>query len=344
MKNWIVVGALCLSLGSCAWKPYKLETKFSEQNLPKVPNYASKEAWAALPSEKDNADSLPMGFVDENRVKTKTVDVFFLHPTIYTGEPNNQYDWNASLDDAKLNTAIDASTILNQASAFGNGTRVFAPRYRQAHYYSFVTTDKESSTRALNLAYQDVKTAFEFYLQNHNQGRPIVIAAHSQGTMHAKRLLKEYFDGKPLQKQLVEAYLIGIAIQPDAFENIKPSTTANDFGGFVSWNTFHTGFYPVYYKNGLHTAVCTNPISWQQNETFVSNLESKGGVGQKYTFAPNAADAQCKTGLLWIKKPYVRGRALLRIKIWHKADINLFWADIWQNVALRTENYLKNAK
>jgi hypothetical protein len=45
-----------------------------------------------------------------------------------------------------------------------------------------------------------VKTAFLYYLQHYNNGRPIIIASHSQGATHGKRLLKEFFDGKELQK------------------------------------------------------------------------------------------------------------------------------------------------
>jgi hypothetical protein len=54
-----------------------------------------------------------------------------------------------------------------------------------------------------------------------------------------------------------------------------------------------------------------------------------------------AADAQNHQGMLWINKPYVRGRAFLKTKVWHVADINLFWMNIRENVALRLETFLK---
>ena len=50
-----------------------------------------------------------------------------------------------------------------------------------------------------------MRAAFIYYLKNHNHGRPIIIASHSQGTWHAGRLLKEFFEGKPLQT--VTAYV-----------------------------------------------------------------------------------------------------------------------------------------
>lgn len=316
-----------------------LGSGFDAANVPPTPDYSLKDTWAALPDKEDAADKLPLKSNLKDGQKEAKVDVFFLHPTIYTYTPKNQYLWNADVNDAELNTMVDNSTILNQATAFNGSGRIYAPRYRQAHYYSFLTKNADDKKQALDLAYSDVKSAFEYYLQHWNQGRPIIIASHSQGTVLAKRLLKEFFDGKPLQKQLIEAYLIGIATTADTFENIKPSQSAEETGGFVSWNTFARNFIPPYYKEGLDKAVCTNPLSWKLNEDFVSKRENKGGVGLKFTFIKEAADAQVHEGILWIHKPYVRGRVLLHTKIWHRADINLFWMNIRENVALRTEKY-----
>jgi len=318
-----------------------LSSGFDSTHIPPLPDYSLKDTWAALPDKEDVADKIPLKSNLKDGQKDAKVDVFFLHPTIYTYTPKNQYLWNADVNDAELNAMVDNSTILNQATAFNGSGRVYAPRYRQAHYYSFLTKNTDDKKQALDLAYADVKSAFEYYLRHWNQGRPIIIASHSQGTVLAKRLLKEFFDGKPLQRQLVEAYLIGIATTADTFENIKPSQSADETGGFVSWNTFARDFVPPYYKDGLERAVCTNPLSWKLNEDFISKKENKGGVGLKFTFIKEAADAQVHEGILWINKPYVRGRAFVRTKIWHRADINLFWMNIRENVALRTETYFQ---
>jgi hypothetical protein len=316
-----------------------LSSGFDAANVPPGPDYSQKSTWAALPDKDDAADKIPLKSNLKDGQKEAKVDVFFLHPTIYTYAPKNQYLWNADVSDNELNAMVDNSTILNQATAFNGSGRVYAPRYRQAHYYSFLTKNAEDKKQALDLAYSDIKAAFEYYLAHWNQGRPIIIASHSQGTVLAKRLLQEFFDDKPLQKQLVEAYLIGIATAPDTFKSIKPSQSADETGGFVSWNTFARDYVPAYYAEGLSKAVCTNPLSWKLNEDFVSKKENKGGVGLKFTFVKEAADAQVHQGILWINKPYVRGRAFLRTKVWHRADINLFWMNIRENVALRVEKY-----
>ncbi|MFN4145562.1 MAG: DUF3089 domain-containing protein [Runella sp.] len=300
-----------------------------------------------MPFRKDAADSLPVNAHQlQDGQATARADVFFVHPTTYTTQPQKQmYEWNADLNDAELNKKTDLTTILNQATVFNGSCRVYAPRYRQAHYYTFLTSDLEARQRALELAYQDVKAAFEYYLQHYNESRPIVIAAHSQGTYHAKRLLKDFFDGKPLQQQLIVAYLVGditgVPAQPTEFQYIKPALAPEEAGGFVSWHTYARNYFPEKYKiNRFQTAVCTNPLTWRLDEEYAPKQLNKGGVGLKFRYISQLADAQVHQGVLWINKPYVPGRAFLRTKVWHVADYNLFWQSIRDNVALRVEKYL----
>lgn len=321
---------------------FKLSEPFSKSNMPETPDYKLIESWAAHPDKEDKADEVPLKSDVENKQEIARADVFFIHPTIYTYEPTNEYTWNADVNDVELNKKVDNSTILNQASVFNGSCRVFAPRYRQAHYSAFTTTVPENKKQALDLAYEDVKSAFLHYLENYNNNRPIVIASHSQGTIHAGRLIKEFIDEKPLQKQFVEAYLIGIATPPDYFKTIKLSDSAEHTGGFVTWNTFARGYYPNYYDDGLKSAACVNPLTWTTDEVYAPKKLNKGGVGLKFTMVDHLADAQIQDNMLWINKPYIRGRIFIKQKIWHAADINLFWMNIRENVALRIDTFLEN--
>lgn len=345
-RSLVLFSVLLMLLTGCS-KSVTLQSQYVLEDVPPAPDYKQSANWAALPTVKDAADSVPLksGLKEEQAIAK--ADVFFIHPTIYTQHPTSgAFEWNADVNDAALNRKVDNSTILNQASAFNGSCKVYAPRYRQAHYYSFVTQNREEAQKAMDLAYSDVKAAFEYYLQNYQHDRPIVIASHSQGTAHAKRLLKEFFDGKKLRQKLVFAYLVGditgIPAQPDEFKTIKPAQTPNESGGFASWHTYARGFFPdKYTANRFASGVCTNPLTWRLNEDYASQTLNKGGVGLKFTFMPQLADAQVHKGLLWINKPYVKGRSLLRNKVWHTADINLFWQSIRENVALRIENYIQ---
>jgi hypothetical protein len=339
-KKFRIIVFFFFTITAFAQKPFELKVTFEESEIPESPNYELSANWSALPEMKDMADSLPNAPGIYDGQKEALADVFFIYPTIFTKKPTDRFQWNANLKNEDFNAEVDKSTILNQCSAFNGSCRVYAPRYRQAHYSAFTTDDLVSAKKALDLAYEDVKKAFDYYLKHHNNGRPIVIAGHSQGTLHAKNLLKEYFDGKELKKQLVEAYLIGMPIKENAFETIDASNSPESFGGFVTWNTFQTGYYPNYYMDGLNNAICTNPLTWKTDEEYASRKLNSGGIGLKFKFFKNPVDAQVKDGLLWINKPYVPGRIFIRTKIWHAADINLYWMNIRENVGLRVAQFL----
>jgi hypothetical protein len=317
--------------------------EFSTSNVPTRPNYSESRSWAALPTTKDRADDVPKskGILFDNQSKAKA-DVFFIYPTIYTDKPKNEYDWNASIEDIQLNEKIDNSTIKNQASVFNGTCKIYAPRYRQAHYSVFLTKDTLSAKKAMDVAYDDIKEAFLYYIKNYNNGRPFIIAGHSQGTLHAIRLLSDFIDGEPLQAKLIGAYLVGMPVNNGMFKNIQLSTKPGSIGGYVSWNTFADGFYPDYYENGLHKSQLINPITWTLEPQFSEIAKHKGTLGRKFKISPQIVSAKPHEGLLWIKKPKVFGKVFLNTKIWHFADYNLFWMDIRENLTLQIQNLNKS--
>ena len=155
---------------------------------------------------------------------------------------------------------------------------MFAPRYRQANLFAFYTKNKDSANDALNLAYEDVRNAFEYYLKNYNHGRPIIIASHSQGTWHAGKLLKEFFEGKPLEKQLVCAYIIGLPVFTNYFSQLKPCEDSTATGCFVSWRTFQEGYIAPYIEKETLKAYVINPLTWTMDTTLAPAYLNKGGV------------------------------------------------------------------
>ncbi|NRA91753.1 MAG: DUF3089 domain-containing protein, partial [Psychroserpens sp.] len=187
--------------------------------------------------------------------------------------------------------------------------------------------------------YTDVKAAFETYLKKYNNGRPIIIASHSQGTTHMLRILEEYFDGKPLQNRLVAAYLVGIGVKPDRFNTIKPMTSPNATGGFVSWNTYKKAHYPRREPNWYDGCVATNPITWDDTETTTLD-QHKGFLYSNGKLYPNALKVTITDGLVWSTNPKFPMRFFMSpLKNYHVGDINLFWQDIRENAVLRVNTY-----
>jgi len=317
------------------------EPSFASDKRPPEVDYSKDESWAALPWRKDMADSLPKPNLTDGQ-NDAAVDVFFVHPTIYYKEPSEKYHWNGDVNDQGLNGSVDGSTILNQASVFNGSCKVYAPRYRQAHISAFYTNDRESGEAALELAYQDVKKAFLYYLAHHNNGRPFIIASHSQGTRHAGRLLKEEIEGTKLEKQFVVAYLVGMPVPPDYFASFKACDQPDKTDCFVSWCTYQDGFYPFNYEiAGFDKAICVNPLSWRTDTLEVSRKSNLGGITWKFNKVVNqVSNARIHKGMLWIEKPHVPGRRLIKMNNYHVADYNLFWFNIRENVRVRCAAFL----
>jgi hypothetical protein len=247
MKNLFFVFVLLIALG-CGKSNYSTyQPVYAKIDWEEQPDYSQLKNWAAHPLKLDPSDSVPASIAKNYKPK-QLADVFFVHPTTYL-DPAMPNGWSASLKDITLNISTDYSTILSQASIFNEVGPIYAPRYRQAHiksYYPINKIDTINALAAFELAYQDVKRAFDFYMVNHNQGKPIIIAAHSQGSTHAKRLLKEYFDGKALSKQLVSAYIVGMAIDPNEFTNLKACATPTETGCICAWRTYKAGYTPPF--------------------------------------------------------------------------------------------------
>ncbi|MCP4440629.1 MAG: DUF3089 domain-containing protein [Aureispira sp.] len=316
--------------------PTLLAYTIHDKETPPPPDYASLDYWAAHYEKEDRADLLPekSGLTDNQ--KEAQVDAFFLHPTTLTSDKDTR--WNGDVTDKELNESTDKTTIKHQASIFNGSCRVYAPRYRQAHLRSYFSKGQEKEARAaFELAYSDVKKAFEYYLENINDGRPIIIASHSQGTTHAKRLLQDFFDGKELQKQLVAAYVVGMPIRSSEFEVLTPCTNPEETGCYNTWCTYSWNSESTPYYKG---AVVTNPINWTIDGEYASRKQSKGLVWRQFKkVQAKKMDAQSKDGILCAHKPAFF-EALFAGKNLHIADYNLFYLDVRNNVAERVKAFL----
>jgi hypothetical protein len=307
----------------------------------KPPDYSKLVYWAAHPYKQDPSDSIPEP-LRATATKDFSVDVFFLYPTTFTSMKDSR--WNADIDDSDVNSKTDQSTILFQASAF-NEYRVFSPRYRQANLRAYYTQDTAAGREALDLAYEDIKTAFTYYLDHYNNGRPIIIASHSQGSTHAERLLKDFFDNKPLQAKLVAAYVVGMRIPRKEFAALQPCLDSAQTGCFVGWRTFKEGYEPEFVQKENGDSYVTNPLTWTTTDEYASRELNAGAVLTNFNkVTPGVTDAQIHDDILWINRPHFPGSLLIRNPNYHIGDINLFYVNIRNNVRTRAQAYQKQQR
>jgi len=299
----------------------------------RAPDYADLKDWAAHPWKWDPSDSIPKP-LRNSMYRDSVVDVFFIHPTTLTDKKDSSL--NADMDDARLNHKTEYSSILFQASVFNEQSRVFAPRYRQAHYSNYFTANTIASKNAFDLAYRDVKNAFEYYLKHYNNGRPIIIASHSQGTQHAARLIKEFFEGKALMNKLVCAYIIGMPTPEHYFSVLQPCRDSLSTTCFVGWRSFKKGYEGTdYILKEDFKSIVTNPLTWTTDSSYAPKKLNKGTILTKFNKISKPVDAQVHGNILWTSKPKFFGSVFLKSKNYHIGDINLFYLNIREDVRRR---------
>lgn len=322
-----------LLLNSC--KTTYNTRSFAATAVPLAPDYSNQKYWAVLPGQyPEDLKEITGDYIE------KSADVFFVYPTLLTDKKDPL--WNADINREDLRQDVITQSVKFQASAFAKAGNLYVPYYRQSHYKIYVPPYNAQEEDSRMIAYQDVKAAFQYYLAHYNQGRPIIIASHSQGSIMCGMLLKEFFDDTPLQKQLVAAYIPGVKIQDKEFEQLKKMETPLATGGYLSWNTYKRKNYPPTYEKWYKGATTTNPVSWDNTPatSFEQHLGVLNADGEIY---PNALKLQVVDGLIWSSVPKIPKRFFLSfIKNYHFADINLFWKDIEKNAVDRVNEWQQN--
>ncbi len=332
---WTICSVLLL--GSCAYMPVKVP--FTPDTTPVPPDYSKPEYWSSLPDRLDSADHIPSKSPVEliDGQATAAVDVFYIYPTQFF----SRKQWNASLDDKKVNTSVDERAVTNQASVFNGSCKVYIPRYRQATYNAYFSLSDSSAYEAFALAYQDIRDAFEYYLEHYNHGRPIIIAGHSQGTTHAKWLLRDYFDGKALQDQLVGAYLLGMPVHTYDFTHLSPCDSAGQSGCYVSWRSYLEGTEQPekFMAEDRSLIVVHNPVTFSRTDGIALPRPGDGGLGRDgETIYTEICTAQIHEDIVWVSRPDIPGKLLIPHNL-HVADYNLYWLNIRKNVAAQISHY-----
>ena len=259
---------------------------------------------------------------------------------------------NAPLDDPATNILTDAGQLAQQASAFNGVGRVFAPRYRQASQSVQNTRDlwnnnngSDRGTRlqaAMDVAFHDVAAAFDYFVEEYanDPSRPILLASHSQGTMHMKRLLATTTSWHKVADRIVAAYLVGNTVAASGEipeDKMPPCTRANATNCFVAWNTMIEGADPTHWNakmgcwnrtnnnsapahnprqqqgpikgSGDCACACVNPLDWSwMSNTSVDKSHHFGAMnvlGPLFlrNFDAELVSARCDpvSGMLYVK-------------------------------------------
>jgi hypothetical protein len=271
--------------------------------------------------------------------------IFYVHPTTYLEKDR----WNAPICEGEECGEAGKRAALfvqSQASAFNRVGTVWAPRYRQAAFGAFLLRT-EDAERALNLAYGDVLAAFDYFLAHRGQDKPIILAGHSQGSLHLLRLLKDR--RSVLNGRLVAAYIVGwpIGITSDLpVAGFPACAEPNQTGCVISWQSFkepdNTSLVTDAWvgTKGLTGAtrtrndmLCTNPLTGTRDgaaspEANQGTLVPNGDLSNASLDAGRVG-ASCDNGFLNIDGDVPNlGPYVLPGNNYHVYDYALFWGSI----------------
>jgi len=328
---------------------------FAPSRDPSLPDYRKAELWIArpdLPRGRNPALWAPAGTVF--RAKNPSASLFFIHPTSYLSRAR----WNAPVDDPESSLRA-ALFVRSQASAFNDIASIWAPRYRQATFGAFLTGRRDAEL-ALDFAYKDVRAAFDQFLKDTPADQQILLAAHSQGSLHLARLLRERVAGTPIARRIAAAYVVGWPLSTVAdipAMGLPACRTAEQNGCILSWQSFgepaETGAVTKVYDDSTgHTGatrrredlLCVNPLTGNADDgasagANLGTLFPRADLSDA-TIVAGRVGARCEGGFLLIgNEPPPLGPYVLPGNNYHVFDYALFWANVRADAARRLATF-----
>ena len=209
--------------------------------------YARPEAWLCRPGASDLCAAPVAAAVmqgDGSRTirvlkpnPAAPIDCFYVYPTV-SEDPAGNSGMTAGPGEQRA--------VAQQFAAFASVCRPFAPIYRQVTIAGVeAVLRNEPLPVDFKLPYEDVRAAWRHYLAHDNEGRPVVLIGHSQGARILARLIAHEIEGKPEQRLLAGALILGFDVEvPEGkdvggtFKTIPLCRAAGQSGCVVAYETF----------------------------------------------------------------------------------------------------------
>ncbi len=288
---------------------------------------------------------------------THNTDTFYIYPTCYT-DTSESAKPICDIDNQQVRKQAK-KVYKKQATVYEESTNVFAPYYRQSNIYAVKDLNNDELEEfQMNEQRTDIYSALDYYFENYNDGRPFIIAGHSQGSIMTKIILGEYMKAHPeYYERMVAAYPIGYSITKGWLEEhpyIKFAEGADDTGVVVSWNTEGAG--NIGKRNIVveDNAISINPINWKRDETYASFEENLGSriLNEKtgeYEIIKGLVDAQIygKRGVVICTAKGISFNLAEEVfgpESFHGYDYDFYYENLRENVASRIKSYFLQQK
>ena len=308
-----------------------------DSDIVEVTDYSKPEHWLALPSNPD-----------------KPVDVFYLYPTAWTPDSPTEPVYCAIDNPSMISGAAFAYSV--QATAFETVGNMYAPFYRQMNAtYAQSKTEEERWELADSFPVADAIAAFDYYIRHYNNGRPFILAAHSQGShvmfFLLSRYMREHLDD--VYPRMIAVYPVGYPLTADfldANDHLKFAEGPDDVGVIISFNTQSPNV--AFGDNVIMTTklgMVINPINWKRDETPAPASESLGsympGPDNGFVKVPAYADACIDLTMGVLICNSVDENALYQpasnmgLGVYHAWDYPFYYYNLRQNAENRVNKY-----
>ncbi|MFZ0664328.1 MAG: DUF3089 domain-containing protein [Acidimicrobiales bacterium] len=208
---------------------------------------AAKDPCAYQPSATSvaaNGARSPVNFADVEPASTASkFDCFYVYPTSSTeSTPNSNL----------VPQAGEIAAAVNQASPFSGVCNVWAPMYRSATQASIVkglsgAPGSSSTLRStFDVAYGSLLSAWNDFVANDDNGLPIILIGHSQGSAILIHLIASQIEQQPsVLQRIVVAIIAGGNVQVPAgkavggsFAKMPLCTSDSETGCVIAWSSF----------------------------------------------------------------------------------------------------------
>ena len=333
-----------VSHGQAQGAPATTWTPVGETSSP-GPDYSQPQYWMMAP-EDPNAHPVDVLFFHTTTFK----DPNYVNPAtgaILTvpGDPSKPQVWNQTISAAIQEGTAPAITN-TQASVFAASCNIYAPFYRQAALPEVLWPDTAASERALSVAYTDVEAAFDYYMAHLNNGRPFILAGHSQGSNLLLWLLERRMSNPTYLRQMVAAYVIGWAVTRDElarYPHLEMCNSARQTGCIVSYNTQGPNAMTSMARPG---AVSVNPLLmlWSTSEDVAGAEMNLGTVllppmVPVRTEIPHFTGAYNHDGALILTDQPQSAPMANAAQVYHLFDYALFYRNLEQNAMDRINSF-----
>jgi Protein of unknown function (DUF3089) len=238
--------------------------------------YARPESWLCRPSASDLCATPVVATIvqsDGSRAirvfrpnPSAPIDCFYVYPTV-SEDPAGNSGMSAGPGEQRA--------VAQQFAAFASVCRPFAPIYRQVTIAGIeAVLRREPLPVDFKRPYEDVRAAWRHYLAHDNEGRRVVLIGHSQGARILARLIAHEIEGKPEQRLLAGALVLGFDVEvPEGkdvggtFKTIPLCRTAGQSGCVVAYETFPATALPPEDSRFTHPETpgmeiaCTDPAA-----------------------------------------------------------------------------------